>query len=102
MNQRQYADPIGALFTSLIFTCKWGNLIYILLLAAIASPVCVTLLKIMKNSDFFSTPQQPFVPLLILLGIMLMSMCKNMDNTAHVRYAIEQLGGKTQPGPSSY
>ena len=59
MNQRQYAAPIGAPFTSLIFTCKWGNLIY------------------------------------ILLGIMLMSMCKNMDNAAHVRYAIEQLGGKT-------
>ncbi|MFC0035127.1 hypothetical protein [Cardiobacterium valvarum] len=63
MNQRQYAAPIGAPFTSLIFTCKRGNLIYILLLAAIASPVCVTLLKIMKNSDFFSTPQQPIVAL---------------------------------------
>ena len=89
MNQRQPIDPFGALFASLFYTCKRGNLIYILILATVASPVCVAMLKAMRGSDPFSAPQPPFLPLLLLLGILLMSVCKNMDNAARIRAGLE-------------
>ena len=84
MNRHQSADHIGALFASLLFTCKEGNLFYTLCLAIIGSPLCIALLKgIRYNLEL--EPTLPAFPSLALLALFLMLMCKTVDNAARIR-----------------